>query len=56
LSTGLPVKDSMIGIGPIILAVAWELLTAWVRDDTTRVAPEAEPLAEAPAPRNVGTA
>jgi predicted PurR-regulated permease PerM len=43
-------------IGPIILAVAWELLTAWVRDDTTRVAPKAEPLAEAPAPRNVGTA
>jgi predicted PurR-regulated permease PerM len=23
-------------IGPIILAVAWELLTAWVRDDGTK--------------------
>ena len=43
-------------IGPIILAVAWELLTAWVRDDATMVAPEAEPVAEAPATRNVGTA
>ena len=30
-------------IGPIILAVAWELLTAWVRDDEVRaVPPEAE--------------
>jgi len=26
-------------IGPIILAVAWELLTAWVRDDEVRVVP-----------------
>jgi len=26
-------------IGPIILAVAWELLTAWVRDDEVRVMP-----------------
>jgi predicted PurR-regulated permease PerM len=43
-------------IGPIILAVAWELLTAWVRDDATRVAPDAEPVAEAPATRNVGMA
>jgi predicted PurR-regulated permease PerM len=30
-------------IGPIILAVAWELLTAWVRDDEVRATPpEAE--------------
>ena len=30
-------------IGPIILAVAWELLTAWVRDDRAiTVPPEAE--------------
>jgi len=30
-------------IGPIILAVAWELLTAWVRDDREiTVPPEAE--------------
>lgn len=43
-------------IGPIILAVAWELLTAWVRDDVTRVAPEAEPIAESSGTRNVGTA
>ena len=43
-------------IGPIILAVAWELLTAWVRDDAPRVAPDAEPVAKAPAARNVGTA
>jgi predicted PurR-regulated permease PerM len=26
-------------IGPIILAVAWELLTAWVRDDEARAVP-----------------
>jgi predicted PurR-regulated permease PerM len=25
-------------IGPIILAVAWELLTAWVREDDARQA------------------
>lgn len=43
-------------IGPIILAVAWELLTAWVRDDVTRVVPEAEPIAEPSGTRNVGTA
>jgi predicted PurR-regulated permease PerM len=29
-------------IGPIILAVAWELLTAWVRDDEARGVPEVE--------------
>ncbi len=28
-------------IGPIILAVAWELLTAWVRDDETKAASSA---------------
>jgi predicted PurR-regulated permease PerM len=33
-------------IGPIILAVAWELLTAWVRDDEKKIAP---PDAEATA-------
>jgi predicted PurR-regulated permease PerM len=43
-------------IGPIILAVAWELLTAWVRDDTAKVTPEVEPVAEGPATRNTGTA
>jgi predicted PurR-regulated permease PerM len=26
-------------IGPIILAVAWELLTVWVRDDERKMAP-----------------
>jgi predicted PurR-regulated permease PerM len=26
-------------IGPIILAVAWELMTAWVREDQSRLAP-----------------
>lgn len=35
-------------IGPIILAVAWELLTAWVRDDEPRtVPPDTEQLAKA---------
>jgi predicted PurR-regulated permease PerM len=37
-------------IGPIILAVAWELLTAWVRDDDARTAradAEARPTAAA---------
>jgi predicted PurR-regulated permease PerM len=37
-------------IGPIILAVAWELLTAWVRDDDARTAradAEARPTATA---------
>lgn len=43
-------------IGPIILAVAWELLTAWVRDDTAKVGPEVEPVAEGSATRNTGTA
>ena len=34
-------------IGPIILAVAWELLTAWVRDDAgTTVPPDAEAVAK----------
>ena len=28
-------------IGPIILAVAWELLTAWVRDDAAKTEPPA---------------
>jgi predicted PurR-regulated permease PerM len=27
-------------IGPIILAVAWELITAWIRDDRARLAGE----------------
>jgi predicted PurR-regulated permease PerM len=43
-------------IGPIILAVAWELLTAWVRDDEVRVAPETEPVAKTRATQNVETA
>ena len=43
-------------IGPIILAVAWELLTAWVRDDTAKVGPEVEPVAAGSATRNTGTA
>jgi predicted PurR-regulated permease PerM len=37
-------------IGPIILAVAWELLTAWVREDDARQAPpdaKAQPTASA---------
>jgi predicted PurR-regulated permease PerM len=34
-------------IGPIILAVVWELLTAWVREDESRAVPiEVEPVAE----------
>lgn len=32
-------------IGPIILAVAWELLTAWVRNDQPMVAPSIETTA-----------
>ena len=34
-------------IGPIILAVAWELLTAWVRDDEegSALPPDADPVA-----------
>ena len=32
-------------IGPIILAVAWELLTAWVRDDEAGTVPPAGPKA-----------
>jgi predicted PurR-regulated permease PerM len=43
-------------IGPIILAVAWELLTAWVRDDEVRGAPETEPVAKTRATQNVETA
>lgn len=43
-------------IGPIILAVAWELLTAWVRDDEARAAPETEPVAKTRATQNVETA
>ena len=43
-------------IGPIILAVAWELLTAWVREDEVRVAPETEPVAKTRATQNVETA
>jgi predicted PurR-regulated permease PerM len=34
-------------IGPIILAVAWELLTAWVRDDEART-PTSGPVAVEP--------
>jgi len=34
-------------IGPIILAVGWELLTAWVRDDGAKTVPaDAEALAK----------
>jgi predicted PurR-regulated permease PerM len=43
-------------IGPIILAVAWELLTAWVRDDEVRVPPEAAEVAKSRAAQNVGNA
>ncbi|WP_156908602.1 AI-2E family transporter [Bradyrhizobium murdochi] len=43
-------------IGPIILAVAWELLTAWVRDDEVRVASETEPVAKTRTTHNIGTA
>lgn len=39
-------------IGPIILAVAWELLTAWVREDEVKVPPEATPVV----PRNAESA
>ena len=40
-------------IGPIILAVAWELLTAWVRDDGAVVLP---PAAEPAAAQQTGKA
>jgi predicted PurR-regulated permease PerM len=43
-------------IGPIILAVAWELLTAWVRDDEVRVAPQTEPVAKTRTTQNVENA
>ncbi len=33
-------------IGPIILAVAWELLTAWVRDDEVRTLPPGQAAVE----------
>ena len=42
-------------IGPIILAVAWELLTAWVRDDEAKeLSPDAEPVAKHAATRGLG--
>jgi predicted PurR-regulated permease PerM len=43
-------------IGPIILAVAWELLTAWVRDDEVRALPEAAEVAKSGATQNVENA
>jgi len=43
-------------IGPIILAVAWELLTAWVRDDEARGAPDVELAAETRTTQKIGTA
>jgi predicted PurR-regulated permease PerM len=29
-------------VGPVVLAVAWELLVAWLRDDENRLAPDAD--------------
>lgn len=44
-------------IGPIILAVVWELLTAWVRDDEVRALPaDAEAVAPEPAAQGIGKA
>ncbi|MET0675506.1 MAG: AI-2E family transporter [Bradyrhizobium sp.] len=43
-------------IGPIILAVAWELLTAWVREDETREATDAELSAISSAKQKIGNA
>jgi predicted PurR-regulated permease PerM len=43
-------------IGPIILAVAWELMMAWIRDDQAEaVSPDAEQSAEKAAGLNVTT-
>jgi predicted PurR-regulated permease PerM len=43
-------------IGPIILAVAWELMMAWIRDDKAEaVSPDAEQGAEQAAGLNVTT-
>jgi len=43
-------------IGPIILAVAWELMMAWIRDDKAEaIAPDAEQGAEKAAGVNVTT-
>ena len=44
-------------IGPIILAVAWELLTAWVRDDDAmEVAADTEAAAQKSAVQGIGKA
>jgi predicted PurR-regulated permease PerM len=44
-------------IGPIILAVAWELLTAWVRDDgVTEVPADTEAAAQKSAVQGIGKA
>jgi predicted PurR-regulated permease PerM len=44
-------------IGPIILAVAWELLTAWVRDEEARaMPPDSEPVATPSPTQAVGKA
>jgi len=43
-------------IGPIILAVAWELLTAWVREDEMRGASDAELTSISDVKQKVGTA
>ncbi|KRR28066.1 permease [Bradyrhizobium lablabi] len=44
-------------IGPIILAVAWELLTAWVRDDgATEVPVDTEAAAQKSAVQGIGKA
>lgn len=43
-------------IGPIILAVAWELLTAWVREDEAREATHAELSPISDARQKIGTA
>lgn len=43
-------------IGPIILAVAWELLTAWVREDEVREATDAELSSISNAKQKIGNA
>jgi predicted PurR-regulated permease PerM len=55
---GGTLAHGMVGlfIGPIILAVAWELMTAWIRDDQAEaVSPDAEQGAEKAAGLNVTT-
>ncbi len=45
---GGTLAHGMVGlfIGPIILAVAWELMTAWIREDREMRAPDADTAAE----------